>query len=124
VTRATLPNGDWCDLVDRLTYAQARRLNEARGTPDAAGVVVAALVTNWALRGIDDEPIPFPELAADGIPLDALNGIPYDVFLEIATAAMALLPGQPDPKGMGEQSPDSPPASVSGSITTLPTPIS
>jgi len=121
--RVTLANGDWVDLTDRLNYAQARRLNASRGTEDAAGTMVAALVTAWALRDIEDQPIDLPERADDGIPLGALDRVPYDTFITVAAAAMEILPGQPDPKDTGEQSPDSPPGSRNGStqISQMPT---
>jgi hypothetical protein len=105
--RYTLPNGDWVDLVERLNYAQARRINMAGATPDAAGTIVAAMVTNWALRDVDEQPIDFPGAGPEGVPLDALSRIPFDVFQEIGIKAADLLPGQPDPKGSAGTSPGS-----------------
>ena len=122
--RVTLPNGDWADLTERLNYAQARRLNAARGTPDAAGTVVAALVVNWALRDVDDAPIEFPGADVDGVQLDALDRIPYETFQMIAAEAVDILPSQPDPKDTAGQSLDSQQGSDSVSPPTLPTPIS
>jgi hypothetical protein len=105
--RYTLPNGDWVDLVERLNYAQARRINMAGATPDAAGTIVAAMVTNWALRDVDEQPIDFPGAGPEGVPLDALSRIPFDVFQEIGIRAADILPGQPDPKGSAGTSPGS-----------------
>lgn len=114
--RLTLPNGDWVDLVDRMNYAQRRRIMAASGTPDIAGEGVAALIVNWSLRGLDDQPIPFPGADVDGIPSDALYPVPADVFDLIAEKAVSIFNG-PDPKGSSETSPSSQPDEASPSLT-------
>ena len=101
MSRLTLPNGDWADFDTRLNYAQARRVREANGTIDAEGTFVAALVKNWALRDVNDEPIGFPAREDDGIALSALSRVPFDSFQAMAIHAANELQGTPDPKGTG-----------------------
>lgn len=113
--RVTLPNGDWVDLADRLSYAQARRIHLSNGTPDMMAVPFAALVTGWALRDVNDQAIEFPAVADDGIPLDALAHIPWDVFQLLAAAAVDILPDQPDPKDTDGPSTGSKPVAPSRS---------
>lgn len=119
--RLTLANGDWVDLVDRLNYAQARRINSAE---DKGGTLFAAMATAWALRDVDDQPIDFPSRQNDGIPLEALERIPFDVFTEIVVAAAALLPGSDVPKAGAGTSPGSRRANGSTSPSSWPTPTS
>lgn len=120
--RYTLPNGDWVDLVERLNYAQARRIAEAGD--ERAGALVAAMVTNWAIRDVDGEPIAFPELRDDGIPIESIARMPFDSFQLIGSAAVDLLPGQPDPKGSSGTSPSSAPERPAASRRTSPRPTS
>lgn len=116
--RITLANGDWIDLVDRLNYAQARRINSAE---DKGGTLVAAMATAWALRDTEDQPIEFPGRQNDGIPLEGLERIPFDVFTEIVVAAAALLPGNDVPKAGAGTSPGSRRANGSTSPSSWPT---
>jgi len=115
VSRLTLPNGDWADFDSRLNYAQARRVREANGTLDAEGTFVAALVRAWALRDTDDQPIEFPARDTAGVPLEALDRIPFDTFQAMVVHAAGALEGVPDPKDTSGTSTESQPARPSAS---------
>ena len=108
MSRLNLPNGDWVDFVDRLNYGQARRILGAKGTPDQAGTLIAAEVTAWALRDVNDQPIDMPTVAVDGIPLAALDRIPFDTFAAMGIEASKIPIGETDPKDTGGPSPGSP----------------
>jgi hypothetical protein len=124
VSRLTLPNGDWADFDERLNYAQARRIREAVDTLDAEGIFVCALVKAWALRDVDDQPIEFPAREANGIPLEALQRVPFDTFQAMTIHAAEQLEGVPDPKGTSGTSTGSAPAKPSASRRTSPRPSS
>ena len=124
MSRLTLDNGDWADFDSRLNYAQARRIREAVGTPDAEGTFVAALVRSWALRDVDDQPIDFPGREDDGIPIEALLRVPFDTFQAMAKHAADELIGVPDPKGTGGTSTGSQQGRRSASRRTSQTPTS
>jgi hypothetical protein len=121
VSRLTLPNGDWVDFVDRLNYAQARRSLGAKGTPDQAATLIASLVTGWALRDVNDQPIPLPAVDADGVPLSALDLVPFDVFQQMGIAASKVAISEKDPKDTSGPSLGSPRGSRSRSRTISPT---
>lgn len=123
MSRLELPNGDWVDFVERLNYAQARRIQEAEPI-DKAGTLVAALITNWALRDVEGNPIEFPGRSDDGIPLESLNRVPFDTFTFMGGHAADILPNVPDPKGTGGTSSVSARARPSASRRTSPTPTS
>ena len=124
MSRLVLPNGDWVDFVGRLNYAQGRRILGAKGTPDAAGTLVAAQITAWALRDIDDRPIDLPTVAVDGIPLEALERIPFDVFQRMGAEAAKVIIGEQDPKDTSGPSLGSVRASRRRSTRSSPTPTS
>jgi hypothetical protein len=110
--RLDLPNGDWVDMTPRLNYAQRRRIMAAETTIAQAEEGVCAMVAGWALRDVDDQAIPFPERAVDGIAVEALATIPGDTFdLMAGFAADLIMEGYPDPKGSAGRSTGSQPAS-------------
>ena len=124
MSRLTLPNGDWADFDTRLNYAQAMRIRLANGTPQAEGTFIAALVKAWALRDVEDQPIEFPAREADGIPLEALDRVPFDTFQAMTIHAVSEIEGIPDPKGTGGTSSRSQSARPSTSRRTSPRPTS
>lgn len=124
MSRLELPNGDWVDFVGRLNYAQARRIHGAKGTADQLGTLIAATVLDWALRDVDDEPIELPNVDVDGIPLDALDRVPFDIIQAMGLAASKVSVTETDPKARSGPSLGSRRASRSRSIRTLPTPTS
>jgi len=130
--RITLPNGDWVDVVERLNHAQYSRIRKAESLGlDRVDEGICAMVIGWALRDVDDKAIPFPELGRGGIPNEALDLIPIDSFVVIATEAAKLLTQKLGgdeglvPKDGGETSSDSV-SQEAGSplIPTLPMPTS
>lgn len=121
MSRLELANGDWVDFANRLNYAQSRRILGAKGTPDAAGTLVAALVLDWALRDVDDAPIDLPAVDVDGIPLAALDRVPFDTFQAMGLHASKIPLSEKDPKGTSGPSLGSARGSRSRSIRSLPT---
>jgi hypothetical protein len=125
MSRLTLPNGDWADFDTRLNYAQARRIREASGTLDQEATFVCALVRAWAIRGTNDEPINFPERDTAGIPLGALDAVPFDTFQAMVVHAANEIEGVPDPKDTsGTSTGSKQEASPSASRRTSPRPTS
>ena len=95
--RLELPDGQWADLRERLTYAQARDVRRAslsiRGDDLAMAdfdlVLVRAYVSGWHVLGIDGA----------AVPLEGMESAPDDVIQVISSKALDLLNGAPDPKG-------------------------
>lgn len=123
--RITLPNGDWVDVATRLNHGQAMRMRRARGTVEVASVGVAAVILGWAIRDVNDEPLPAPTVSVDGIPVEELEAMPQDTFDVIAERVLAILEDeQPDPLGSAATSSGSLRASGSKRSRSSGTPFS
>lgn len=117
MSRLELPAGQWAELRDRLTYAQARELRlayfHAQADPMAQAdydlTVVRVFVTSWHVQDFEGHPLALeqPELAPDA------------VIQAIFAAGVELVPGAMGvPKAGGETSPTSPPAPESANGMT------
>jgi hypothetical protein len=138
--RLTLTNGDWVDLSTRLNYAQRRRLIAARDEPNdvRAAEMAAAMMTGWAIRDVNDQPIPFPGAAIDGVPLASIAVFPADSLDAISIRAAELVTeavdipkagagtsgGSPSPAEASTLTSDSPTPTSSATMPDGPTPIS
>lgn len=100
--RVALPEGQWADLRERLTYGQAREVRAAflrikDDTVAAADLDIAlirAYVEAWHVIGLSGEAVPIasPDLAPD------------DVVQTLSLEAIAIWQGKPDPKDTPEPS--------------------
>ena len=93
-----LPDGQWAELRERLTYGQAKVVKRAyvaiqQRDDDALVDLDLALlkgyVTNWDVKNIDGTPAT----------LDAIDNVPDDVIQLIAKRAADLWNSKADPKG-------------------------
>lgn len=95
--RLELRDGQWADLRERLTYEQAKGVRVASlaiksdrtALADFDLALVRAYVSAWHVIGITGE----------AVPLDTPETAPDDIIQPIATAALDIWNGQPDPKG-------------------------
>lgn len=95
--RLDFRDGQWAELRERLTYAQARDVRRAslairsdtQALADFDIALVRAYVSAWEVRGIDGVAVQleWPEFAPD------------DIIQSISARALEVWNGQPDPKG-------------------------
>lgn len=99
MSRVDLPNGQWAELRERLTYAQAREVRRALlatnedplAFADFDLAVVRAYVTSWHVLDI---------ATGTSVGLDTPEAAPDDVLQPISRAAIQVWNGSADPKGM------------------------
>lgn len=95
--RLELRDGQWADLRERPTLAQANLVRAAyvaaggdsAAVVDIAAAAVAAYVSDWHVLGEDGH-----ELG-----IDQVQDAPDDVVQAIAAEALRIFRGAPDPKG-------------------------
>jgi hypothetical protein len=95
--RLELPDGQWAELRDALTYGQARDVrklflaaNDDRGQlADIDGAMVRAYLLSWNVHGLDG--------ASLGV--DQLDDCPNATIEAIKPVVWKLWQGKPDPKG-------------------------
>lgn len=88
--RIDLPNGQWADLRERLTYGEAKPVRacyaliekggKAEAWADLDMELVTAYVTGWNVLDPD----------GNAVPLDAMESAPDDIVQTIAVAALKL----------------------------------
>ena len=94
--RVALPEGQWADLRERLTYGQAREVRAAflriKDDPVSAAdldvALIRAYVEAWHVLAID----------GTSMALDKLTDAPDDVIQTLSLEAIAIWQGKPDPK--------------------------
>lgn len=105
--RLPLPEGQWAELRERLTYEQGREVYAAfiavdkdrAALVDLNIVLVRNYVSAWSVRDLD---------GAD-VPLEAPEGAPWDTLTDIAAKAIDIYKGRKDPKaGAGRSTTTSP----------------
>lgn len=92
--KLTLPDGQWADLRDRLTYAQGRSVrlallaskDGAPGMADLDLALIRAYVAAWSVRDLE---------GAD-VPLERPDQAPDDIVQTLANAAMDAWKGRLD----------------------------
>ena len=95
--RVDLPDGQWADLRERLSYAQARDVRraslairaDAEALADFDIALVRAYVSAWHVLGID----------GTAVAVDNPEQAPDDIIQPLAARALEVWNAQPDPKG-------------------------
>jgi hypothetical protein len=126
IERIDLPRGDWADITSRVNHAQYKRIRLAATSNDQVDEGVAAVIVAWSIRDVDGHPLPSPEPAVDGIPVEAMATMPLDTFLALAERASEVLVDSTElvPKASGDSSTESAPGQRSPSRQTSRTPTS
>lgn len=97
--RLDLPNGQYADLAERLTYGQARTVRavyvamggDRNVAVDLDITLVRAYVTDWHVLDLDGKTVP----------LDHAEQAPDDIIQAISLAASGLWKRAGTPKGNG-----------------------
>lgn len=94
--RVDLRDGQWADLRERLSYAQARDVRRASlairddplATADFDIAIVRAYVSAWHVLGLDGA----------AVPVDTPEAAPDDIIQRLLAWTLDIWNGQPDPK--------------------------
>jgi len=115
--RITLPSGGWVELRDYRELRAGDKKRILRGIKDGQSQVgsaldvtdgiIAMLVTNWEIPGMEALPVPSASLES----IELLTIADYDALVAaVGPAAQALMPKAPSPDQADDPKSPTPPA--------------